>query len=156
MVFARMFSDRGNYCDYVGFQLLRSKTKNQIIEFIHYAQKKWNFLLTDYQLTNALKNQMTGFYMTEALVVNWVKNLIRFQIKPLALSAPGYFCLIMPRGRGKVRGCGGTNAFDVKFGTVILCNVTKKWYKRIFKIAAIGMMASLIISIFLKNYAKNG
>ena len=51
--------------------------------------------------TNALKNQMTGFYMTETLVVNWVKNLFRFQIKPFALSAPGYFCLIMPGGGGR-------------------------------------------------------
>ena len=48
----------------------------------------------------------------------------------------------------------------MKFDTVILCNVKKyfvifkKTVKKKFKIAAIGMMTSLIMSIFLKNYAK--
>ena len=32
----------------------------------------------------------------------------------------------------------------------------KKWWKKNFKIAAIGMMTSLIMSIILKIYAKNG
>ena len=48
------------------------------------------------------------------------------------------------------------NAFDMKFDTVILCKVTKKMIEKKFKIAAIRIMTSLIISIFLKNYAKNG
>ena len=42
----------------------------------------------------------------------------------------------------------------MKFGTDILCNVTKKWQKKKIKIAAIGMMTSFIMSSFLKNYAK--
>ena len=44
----------------------------------------------------------------------------------------------------------------LKFVTVILCNDTKKWYKKNFEIAAIKMMPSLIMSMFLNNYAKNG
>ena len=47
-------------------------------------------------------------------------------------------------------------AFDMKFGRVILCNVTKKMVEKKIKIAAIGMMKSLIMSFVLKNYAKNG
>ena len=47
----------------------------------------------------------------------------------------------------------------MKFGTVILCNVTKNLEQSYFvmlqKIAAIGMMGSLIMASFLKNYAKN-
>ena len=35
----------------------------------------------------------------------------------------------------------------MKFGTVILCNVTKKLVEKKFKIAAITTMASLIMSI---------
>ena len=44
----------------------------------------------------------------------------------------------------------------MKFDTVILCKVTIKMIEKKFKIAAIRIMTSLIISIFLKNYAKNG
>ena len=44
----------------------------------------------------------------------------------------------------------------MKFGTVVLCNVTKKMVEKNFKTAAIGMMTSLIMPLFLKNYAKNG
>ena len=41
-----------------------------------------------------------------------------------------------------------TNAFDTKFDTVIVCNAAK--------MEAIGMMTSLIMSIFFKKYGKNG
>ena len=44
----------------------------------------------------------------------------------------------------------------MKFGTVILCNVTKKWWKKTLKIAAKWMITSLTMSNFLQNYAKNG
>ena len=45
----------------------------------------------------------------------------------------------------------------MKFGTVILCNVTKNMVeKKKFKIATIGIMTSLSVSFFKKNYAKNG
>ena len=44
--------------------------------------------------------------------------------------------------------------FDMKFGTVIVRNVAKKWQKNIFKIAAIRIMTSPVTSIFLKNYRK--
>ena len=47
-------------------------------------------------------------------------------------------------------------AFDMKFGTVILSNVTKKMVEKFFKIAAIGLMTTQIMLIFLKNYAING
>ena len=45
----------------------------------------------------------------------------------------------------------------MKFGTVILCNVTKKKKKngkKEFQIAAIELMASLIMSIFLKKLCE--
>ena len=49
-------------------------------------------------------------------------------------------------------------AFDMKFGTVILCHVAKKLKKK-FKMAAIQMMMSLIMSRFMQiiqNTAEMG
>ena len=80
----------------------------------------------------------------------------------LTLSARGYFCLIMPRGwwgAHSVSSC----VYHVKkmlltwnLAESYFVMLQKKWYKKNFKIAAIGMMTSLIKSISLKNYAKNG
>ena len=44
----------------------------------------------------------------------------------------------------------------MKFGIAIFCNVTKEIVEKKFKIAAIEMMTPLIMSIFMKNHAKNG
>ena len=44
----------------------------------------------------------------------------------------------------------------MEFAQSYIVMLQKKWWKKIFKIAAIGMMMSLIMSIFMKNYAKNG
>ena len=61
----------------------------------------------------------------------------------LTLSAPGYLIWFW-----------WENAFDMKFGTVILCYVTKKMVEKNFKIAAIGMMTSIIVSIFLEKLCE--
>ena len=61
----------------------------------------------------------------------------------LTLSAPGYLVWFW-----------WEKAFDMKFGTVILCYVTKKKVEKNFKIAAIGMMTSLIVSIFLEKLCE--
>ena len=66
-------------------------------------------------------------------------------IRVLTLSAPGCFCLIMPQGgRG-----------DMKLGTTRLCNVRESSRNFFSKTAAIEMMTSLIMSIFLKNCSIN-
>lgn len=44
----------------------------------------------------------------------------------------------------------------MKFGAVIICDVTLKWQEKYFEIAAIGMMTSLIMLIYFNNSAKNG
>ena len=63
-------------------------------------------------------------------------NLIKYPF--LALSARWYFCLIIPYGGGghivsSWRKSWKENAFDMKYDTVILCNVTKKMVEKSFQ-----------------------
>ena len=72
----------------------------------------------------------------------------------LTLSAPGYFCLIMPWGPpSPPLPCVNLDRKMLLTWNlaVIPCYVTKKMIEKIFKIAAIGMMTSLIMSIFLEK-----
>ena len=77
----------------------------------------------------------------------------------LTVFAPGYFCLIMPRGVRSVhplRKPWKENAFDMKFGTVILCNLTKKVAEKNLENCSCRDDGVTNYVIFLKNYAKNG
>ena len=69
----------------------------------------------------------------------------------LILSAPGYFCLTVLRREAHsvpLPKSWWENAFGIKFGAVIIYNVTKKWEEIFFKSVATGIMTSIIISIF--------
>ena len=77
----------------------------------------------------------------------------------LIVSAPGYFYLNMPRGAHSIhplRKSWKENAFDMKFGTVILCNLTKKVVEKNFQNCSYRDDGVTNYVIFLKNYAKKG
>ena len=67
----------------------------------------------------------------------------------LTLSAPGVFLSDYAPG-------GKKNAFHMKFGTAILCNVTKKLVEKKFQNCSHRDDDVTNYVNFLENYAKNG
>ena len=99
-----------------------------------------SFVNLDILLSKVIEIKDNKKHWRKRIQMNWVFsynmeserkfiNLIKYPF--LALSAPWYFCLIIPYGGGghiasSWRKSWKENAFDMKYGTVILCNVTKK------------------------------
>ena len=88
----------------------------------------------------------------------WKHNgspLKRFDVdkstRSLTLSAPGYFCLIMPRGDTKWPPFINPDRkmlWTWNLTQSYLVMLQKSWWEKKFKVAAIAMMTSLIMSIF--------
>ena len=94
-------------------------------------------------------SQFVSYLHTHTHTQTYIQTNKTLGRRRLTLSAPEYFCLIMPRA-------GQPLLLTQNLAQPYFVMLQQKWWKKIFKFAVIGIMALLIMSIFWKNYAKNG
>ena len=118
---------------------------------------------TSVLLTSALFHRMSGTTDIPIYKFRFNRKFLFFFFFFWVFNSicPGYSCLIMVWVEG--RGTHSAPSVNPDRKMLLIWNLAqsyfvilqKKWWKIFFKIAAIWMMTSLIMSIFLKNYAKN-